>query len=77
MCGESWLAIKDSLTHRPSSQGWAPSVLLSCHVVSVVSINVCGYFTYLYGCWVISSFFLSIHVSMAGVLYTMVSYHLH
>ena len=24
VCGESWLAIKDSLTHRPSSQGWAP-----------------------------------------------------
>ena len=24
MCGESWLAIKDSLTHGPSSQGWAP-----------------------------------------------------
>ena len=44
---------------------------MSC--VSVVSINVCGYFIYLYGCWVISSFFLSIHVSMAGVLYTMVS----
>ena len=41
--------------------------------MSVVSINVCGYFIYLYGCWVISSFFLSIHVSMAGVLYTMVS----
>ena len=27
VCGESWHAIKDSLTHRPSSQGWAPSVL--------------------------------------------------
>ena len=24
VCGESWLAIKDSLTHRPNSQGWAP-----------------------------------------------------
>ena len=24
VCGESWLAIKDSLTHRPSSQGWVP-----------------------------------------------------
>ena len=24
VCGESWLAIKDSLTHRHSSQGWAP-----------------------------------------------------
>ena len=27
VCGESWQAIKDSLTHRPSSQGWAPDVL--------------------------------------------------
>ena len=33
MCGESWLAIKDSLTHRPSSQGWAPGALLPCCVV--------------------------------------------
>ena len=23
MCGESWLAVKDSLTHHPSSQDWA------------------------------------------------------
>ena len=28
VCGESWLVIKDCLTHRPSSQGWAPGVLL-------------------------------------------------
>ena len=27
MCGESWHAMKDSLTYRPSSQGWAPGVL--------------------------------------------------
>ena len=27
MCGESWHAMKDSLTHHPSSQGWAPGVL--------------------------------------------------
>ena len=27
MCGESWHDMKDSLTHRPSSQGWAPGVL--------------------------------------------------
>ena len=26
MCGESWHAMKDSLTHHPSSQGWAPGV---------------------------------------------------
>ena len=27
---ESWHAIKSSLTHRPSSQGWAPGVLPLC-----------------------------------------------
>ena len=27
VCEESWHAIKDSLTHRPSSQGWEPGVL--------------------------------------------------
>ena len=26
MCGESWHAMKDSLTHHLSSQGWAPGV---------------------------------------------------
>ena len=26
---------KDSLTNRPSSQGWAPSVLLPCHVMCI------------------------------------------
>ena len=45
--------------------------------MNVVSINVCG-FLYLcmgvIGCWVISPFFLSINVSMAGVLYTMVTH---
>ena len=34
VCGESWLAIKDSLTHRPSSQGWASSVRL-CYRLNV------------------------------------------
>ena len=41
VCGESWLAIKDSLTHCPSSQGWAPSALLSCHVMCIC---VCVFF---------------------------------
>ena len=39
MCGESWHAMKDSLTHRPSSQGWAPGVLpflYKCFVLSPV-----------------------------------------
>ena len=26
VCGESWHAMKDSLTHHPSSKGWAPGV---------------------------------------------------
>ena len=39
--GESWLAIKDSLTHHPSSQGWAPGVLLPhCVVLSYVCVCV-------------------------------------
>ena len=64
VCGESWLAIRDSLTHRPSSEGWAPGVLLSCYVwvfVNMVSIDDCGFFISLYGCfgcWVTSPFFL-------------------
>ena len=48
VCGKSWLDIKDSLTHRPSSQGWAPGVLLfvlcrvtlSCDVF-VIIIVIC------------------------------------
>ena len=43
VCGESWLAIKDTLTHRPSSQGWAPSVLLSCQCVYVFCMDVLGF----------------------------------
>ena len=38
MCGESWHTIKGSLTHRPSSQGWAPGVLPLC-----VCVCVCVY----------------------------------
>ena len=41
MWGESWLAIKDSLTHCPSSQGWAPRVLhLCCSVCVMCSVSV-------------------------------------
>ena len=40
MCGESWHAIKDSLTHRPSSQGWAPGVLPLC-VCMCMCVCVC------------------------------------
>ena len=40
MCGESWHAIKGSLTHRPSSQGWAPGVLPLC-VCMCMYVYVC------------------------------------
>ena len=39
MCGKSWHAIKGSLTHRPSSQGWPPGVLPLCVCMCVC---VCG-----------------------------------
>ena len=41
VCGESWIAIKDSLIHHPSSQGWEPTVLLLCCSVCVC-VCVCG-----------------------------------
>ena len=45
MCGESWHAIKGSLTHRSSSQGWAPGVLPLCVCMCVcVCLVVCQYF---------------------------------
>ena len=40
MCGESWHAIKGSLAHRPSSQGWAPGVLPLC-VCMCMCVCVC------------------------------------
>ena len=44
--------VKDSLTHRPGSQGWAPGVLLSCHVmcicVCVFCMDILGF---VYICW--------------------------
>ena len=50
VCGESWVAIKYSLTHRPSSQGWAPSVLLSCHVMCICVMDIFGFVDI---CWVV------------------------
>ena len=44
MCGESWLAGKDSLIHHPSSQGWASLCPL---VISYVSYNL---LVYMYMC---------------------------
>ena len=40
VCGESWHAIKGSLTHRSSSQGCAPGVLPLC-VCMYVCVCVC------------------------------------
>ena len=63
MCGESWLAIKDSLTHRPSSQGWASSVrfyavlLCACPCLLLCKI-VCP--------WDTSGVFLSFSVTLLG-----------
>ena len=70
VCGESWLAIKDSLTHRPGSQGWAPSVLLSCHVMCICVCVLCGYFGVCkYGGGGFYLFlYLSIYIPMAGML---------
>ena len=42
VCGESWHAIKGSLTHHPSSQGWAPGVLPLC-VCICMYVCVCVY----------------------------------
>ena len=73
MCGESWLAIKDSLTHRPSSQGWASSVrfyvvLLCAYPCLLLCKIVCPWGT----SGVFLSFFLS-WLTLAGVLYTIIS----
>ena len=48
MCGESWHAIKGSLTHRPSSQGWAPGVLPLC-VCMCMCVCVCVFGTFYIG----------------------------
>ena len=50
MCGESWLAVKDSLTHRPSSQGWASVVSLPHgHLYSFCVCFIC--FLYIWWMW--------------------------
>ena len=43
MCGESWHAMKDSLTHHPSSQGWAPGVLPFLYKCFVCLLYVLGW----------------------------------
>ena len=59
MCGESWHAMKDSLTHRPSSQGWAPGVLPFFFCTSVLFVS-CMYLDGGMGGggWLLTSLFL-------------------
>ena len=46
MCGESWLDVKDSLTHHPSSQGWASWYLLIIWpVLTCTCTSVCCMFS--------------------------------
>ena len=47
MCGESWLAIKDSLTHRPSSQGWASWCLLGLFFYAIFNF-LCVMYIYVW-----------------------------
>ena len=66
VCGERWLAVKDSLTHRPGYQGWAPSVLLSYHVMCICVCVFCTY-GYLGVCkYYGGGFYLSIYLSTYG-----------
>ena len=51
VCGESWHAIKGSLAHRPSSQGWAPGVLPLC-VCMCVCVCVCVWWFVFFCIWV-------------------------
>ena len=63
MCGESWLAIKDSLTHRPSSQGWASSVRF---YVVLLCACPCLLFCKIVCPWDRSGVFLSFLVNLLG-----------
>ena len=54
MCGESWHHER-SLTHHPSSQGWASGVLLFCVCVVFVTL-MCAFGCLLgVGCWKLPS----------------------
>ena len=64
MCGESWLAIKDSLTHLTSSQGWAPECPLGSIFIFCACVMCPG--------WDYLSFF-PLCTSLASVLYTCIS----
>ena len=57
VCGESWHAIKGSLTHRPSSLGWVPGVLPLSVCVYVLCVCVCVCVC-VYVCFVVCLVFL-------------------
>ena len=40
MCGESWVAVKDSLTHHPTSQAWASLCPLVTSFTGVMALCV-------------------------------------
>ena len=61
MCGESWHAMKDSLTHCPSSQGWAPGVLPFLYKCFVCLLYVLGWRDGRGG-WLLTSFFSIIYI---------------
>ena len=71
MCGESWLAIKDSLTHRPSSQGWASECPLGLHVFSHIHV----YFSHSkINFKVLVSLFVQVGITFLSSLYMLVCY---
>ena len=65
VCGESWHAIKDSLTHRPNSQGRAPGIL-PFFCVSVLFVS-CVYLVGGWG-WRVTSGVLCFLYSLASML---------
>ena len=71
MCGESWLAIKDSLTHHPSSQGWASWCLLGLFFYAIFNFLCVMYICVALFVWV-GITFLPLY-SLASVLCTCIS----
>ena len=61
VCGESWLAVKDSLTHRPSSQSWAPAPMLPC-----VMLYACVWFIWVCDGGGRGDSFLSVLITLSG-----------
>ena len=75
MCGESWLAIKDSLTHRPSSQGWAPDAQFHLSLC-LVWCPGCDYLSFFPLCTFLASV-LPTCISMYTYMYINVSTYMY